>query len=480
MPSKERRLLLVTQHFWPEVFRINDIVQGFLADGIAVDVLCGLPNYPQGRWFDGYSGKGPLREDWQGARLFRCKEIPRTGNSGLRIFLNYVSWPLYAAGALRRLPDPAQHPYDVVLCYNTSPVLMCWPAVLAARRYRVPMVNYVLDIWPENLYSVLPVKNRLLRRVAQRTSDALYRRADRLVTLSEGLQARLQARVGGQNPRGCVERQKTYAVLPQYCEDLYAQPACDDDLARQNAGRFTLLFAGNLSPAQSLETALQAMALLRDAGLTVGQTPPPATAQESAPAAVAPPVASVAGPTPAPTAAPGTKLAAECPTAPIVSSAAERKRGALPIQLLVVGDGMSRAALQQMTARLGLEDCVRFYGSVPPQRIPALAGACDALLVSLSDSPDLGLTVPAKLASCMAMRKPLVVSMDGAGADAARQSGGALVTAACDAAALADSLCRLAAMPADARTALGAAAFAYYQSHYSRSVLLRQLEELLF
>ena len=69
----QKRLLVVTQHFHPENFRINDIVQGFLADGIAVDVLCGLPNYPKGVWFDGYSAKGPFYEEWNGARIFRCR-----------------------------------------------------------------------------------------------------------------------------------------------------------------------------------------------------------------------------------------------------------------------------------------------------------------------------------------------------------------------------------------------------------------------
>ena len=56
------RILVVTQHFWPENFRINDIVEGFVQDGLAVDVLCGLPNYPHGEWFDGYSADGPLRK----------------------------------------------------------------------------------------------------------------------------------------------------------------------------------------------------------------------------------------------------------------------------------------------------------------------------------------------------------------------------------------------------------------------------------
>lgn len=421
MKFENKKLLIVTQHFWPENFRINDIVDGFLADGIRVDVLCGLPNYPKGEWFDGYSADGPFEEDWHGAHIYRCREIPRTGNSSLRIFLNYVSWPVYAALALGRLPGG----YDAVLCYNTSPVLMSWPAILAAKRFRAPLTNYVLDIWPENLYSVLNIGNRFLRRVAQTVSDWHYKKADRLIAMSPGLEAKLRSRVGVKNTGVVRGEDKRYTVIPQYCEDFYAQPACDEALKAQYAGRFNLMFAGNFSPAQSLDTALKAMA----------------------------------------------RVKATCEADP-----------ALPRpHLLLVGDGMSRQSLEEMTDALGLRDeWVRFYGSVKPTEIPALSGAADALLVPLSDSPDLGLTIPAKLASCMAAAKPLLVSINGEGAAAAAESGGALVSPACDDASLAENILQLAAMDADRRAEMGRASFAYYQDHYRRAELLRRIEEFIF
>ena len=413
MSDSGKKLLIVTQHFWPEAFRINDIVEGFLADGIQVDVLCGLPNYPKGEWFDGYTGKGPLEETWHGAHIYRCKEIPRTGNTSIRIFLNYVSWPLYAALALHRLPGG----YDAILCYNTSPVLMSWPAILAARRFRVPLTSYVLDIWPENLYSVLPVKNGFLRWVAEAVSDWHYRHTDRLIAMSPGLAQRLHHRVGSKNSRRCVEKEKKYAVIPQYCEDFYAQPACDAALQQAGKDRFTILFAGNFSPAQSLDTALQAL---------------------------------------------------------------DKIDPDLPIHLVLVGDGMSRQNLEDLTDQLELRDRVTFYGSVKPEQVPALAGAADALLVSLSDSPDLGLTIPAKIASCMAAGKPLLVSLNGEGAKAAGESGGALVSPACDVDALAHNMQLLYHASAEKRAAMGESAHLYYYTHYRRDVLLRQLEDFLF
>lgn len=401
-----RRILVVTQHFWPENFRINDMVEGFLQDGLEVDVLCGLPNYPKGDWFDGYSAHGPWEEHFGAAQVFRAKEWPRKGNTSLNIFLNYVSWPLYAAAALHRLPGG----YDAVFCFNTSPVLMCWPAIRYAKKHKIPFTNYVLDLWPENLYSVLPIRNPLLRRIAQRVSDHLYKKADRLIAMSEPLQQRLCQRTG-KPPR-------LVAAIPQYCEDFYAVPQHDEVLAQRFSGRFNLVFTGTFTPAQSLDMVLRAVLEARAAG-------------------------------------------------------------ADGLHLLLVGDGMSREALQTLARELHADDAVTFYGSVPAKEVPKFTTLADALLISLSDSPDLGLTVPGKLASYMAAGKPVVASMNGAGAAAVQESGGGLVSPACDQHALAQNLVQLVTMAPSQRDALGANAKAYYLTHYRRAELLRRLETFI-
>lgn len=401
-----KRILVVSQHFWPENFRINDIVEGFLQDGLAVDVLCGLPNYPKGEWFDGFNAKGPLTGSYHGARVFRAKELPRRGNTGASIFLNYISWPLYARFALHRLPGN----YDAVFCFNTSPVLMCWPAAVYAKKHGVPLTNYVLDIWPENLYSVLPVQNKLLRRLAAAVSDNLYKRADRLVAMSEPLQARLMARTG--KPAAKV------AVIPQYCEDFYAVPQLDAALRARFGGRFNLVFTGTFTPAQSLETVIDAVQ-------------------------------------------------------------AARAAGAETLHLLLVGDGMSREALEKRVAECNAGGCVTFYGSVPAADIPKFTALADALIVCLSASPDLGMTVPAKVASYMAAGKPVLASMDGAGFAAIQEAGCGYASPACDAAALAENLLALYRLPPAARAALGQKAKDYYLAHYRRDILLRKLEDFI-
>ena len=286
---------------------------------------------------------------------------------------------------------------------------MCWPAIRYAKKHGVPFTNYVLDLWPENLYSVLPVKNGALRAMAQGVSDWLYKRCDRLIAMSEPLAQRLRERTG--------KLADKVAVIPQYCEDFYAVPCPDEALQQRFGGRFNLVFTGTFTPAQSLETVIRA----------VGQ--------------------------------------------------ARRKTGA-DLHLLLVGDGMSRAALAQFVREEDAGGYVTFYGSVPAKDIPRFTTLADALIVSLSDSPDLGLTVPGKVASYMAAGKPVLASMDGAGHDAVAEAGG-LASPACDAGALAENLAALCALSPGARAEMGARIKTYYETHYRRAQILRRLETFI-
>ncbi|HIW54092.1 MAG TPA: glycosyltransferase family 4 protein [Candidatus Ruthenibacterium merdigallinarum] len=401
--AEKKRLLVVSQHYWPENFRITDICEGFAAGGFEVDVLCGIPNYPKGEWFEGYGPRGPRREERAGVQIFRAREVRRRGNTALRIFLNYVSFPLCALANLRRLPGG----YDAVLCYETSPVLMIFPAWVYAKLHRLPLTTYVLDLWPENLYSVLPVKNRLLRAVAKGVSHWLYRRCGRLIAMSDALAEMLRA----------VAPAAEVVTIPQYCEDFYAEDVRDEALAARFAGRFNVVFTGNISPAQDL-------------GLLV------ACAQRL------------------------------------------RRENRRDIHFVIVGDGMSREALQAQIEREGLGEWFSFEGQRPARDIPRYTGVAGALFAALADSADLGLTVPAKITSYLAAGKPCLVAVNGEAARVIQQAGAGLASGAGDAAALYENLVRLADMPAEERAGMGARGRSWYRAHFSRALLLERLKAL--
>ena len=184
----KKRILIVSQHFWPENFRISDIAQGFVENEIEVDVLCGIPNYPNGIIPEGYGYFKNTKQDYFGAKVYRSWEITRKGNSSLRILLNYISFPFFATFKSIGLMGKK---YDAVFCYETSPVYMIFPAIFYSRIKKVPLTTYVLDLWPENFYSVVDLKSPFLRKICEKTSHWHYKKSDKLIAMSPSLKEKL-------------------------------------------------------------------------------------------------------------------------------------------------------------------------------------------------------------------------------------------------------------------------------------------------
>ena len=85
------RILIIGQYFWPENFRINDLVKSLIEKGIQVDVLTGKPNYPEGLIHSGYSFWGCQICQWGGASVYSVPLIPRGKKGAFRLAINYIS-----------------------------------------------------------------------------------------------------------------------------------------------------------------------------------------------------------------------------------------------------------------------------------------------------------------------------------------------------------------------------------------------------
>ncbi len=393
----KKRLLIVAQHFWPEDFRINDIADGFVQNDVEVDVLCGIPNYPKGRFYPGYSTFKNRRQSKDGIEIFRALEIPR-GSSSLGIFLNYVSYPFFSLFTMVRL---CGRRYDSILCYETSPVLMIFPAIVISKIKRAPLYSYVLDLWPENLYSVLPIKNKLLRAVASGVSAWHYRHGGHLIALSSGMKERLLD-ITGRND---------IAVFPQYCEDIYAE----NSSPKGNRGKvFNIMFAGNFSPAQGLDMLIELAKLCRDEGIK-------------------------------------------------------------EVKFSMYGDGMSHADFVFDVEKNRLLEYFDFFGRVSIEDVIIASNDADALFVSLNTSADLDLTVPAKVSSCMAMCRPLLCALSGAGAATIEEAGCGYCSRPGDVDELFDNLKQLLSLSEGQLNKLSHNAKDYYEKYLSRDAVLPEL-----
>ena len=254
--KSNKKLLVVSQHFWPETFRINDLCDFLLEKNCDIEVLCGIPNYPKGKVFDGYSVFKNRKQYHKGMLVKRALEVPRGTNTNFRIFINYVSFPF---AGLFHIPRFLTKDYDKIFIFQTSPVIMGLPAILLGKLKRIETTMYVLDLWPENLFSVLDIKNKFLRKLATKISHWHYRHTDKLIVLSEKMKSRVMEVTN--------IAEENIIVIPQVCEKIYETDIVDKKLATKFSKGFNVLFTGSITPAQSFETIIAAAKQLKSEGL---------------------------------------------------------------------------------------------------------------------------------------------------------------------------------------------------------------------
>ena len=245
------RILIVSQYFWPENFRINDIAVGLQEKGHLVTVLTGLPNYPEGKFYPGYSFFSKSKENWQGIDIIRARQFPRGNGHSFLLLLNYLSFVLSASWKACWLPKQ----FDKVFVFQLSPIFLAIPAIVAKKRLKIPLYHNVQDLWPESLASTNRGKNKWLLNWVGKISDYIYHQADFLWTPSRSFQNILIK-------RGVPENRIEY--LPNSTESYYKPVEKEKQYAHLFSGQFHFVLAGNIGEAQGIELILSAAANLKN------------------------------------------------------------------------------------------------------------------------------------------------------------------------------------------------------------------------
>ena len=246
------RLLVVSQYFWPENFRINDLVAEFVKRGHQVTVLTGLPNYPDGKIFSQFRTE-PLRYSYfEGAEVVRVPLMPR-GNGGLRLILNYLTFALSAS--VLGLWKLRGRQFDVIFTCQLSPVTVGLPAVVVRAIKRVPMAFWVLDLWPETLQALGVVRSPSLLHIVGKLVAFIYRRCDLILAQSKSFIPQIQRYADS-------GRRITY--FPSWAEQVFnTQDVAPASEIALKAGSFNVMFAGNIGDSQDFPAILAAADLLR-------------------------------------------------------------------------------------------------------------------------------------------------------------------------------------------------------------------------
>lgn len=244
---------MVSQYFWPENFRVNDLVQEWTKRGHAVTVLTGKPNYPAGQVFPAFRDNPAQFGTYHGARVVRAPMLARAQGS-LRLVLNYLSYVVGAglAGPWRLRGEA----FDTVFVFEPSPITVGLPAILMGRLKRAPVVFWVLDLWPETLAAIGVVRSPRLLGAVGRLVSFIYNRCTLVLGQSRGF--------GASIAKYCRDPGKI-RYFPSWSEDVFAEadapPATE---VPSTSGTFSVLFAGNVGEAQDLPAVLDAAERLRD------------------------------------------------------------------------------------------------------------------------------------------------------------------------------------------------------------------------
>jgi len=247
------KVLILSQHYWPETFRINEVAESLIAAGCEVTVLTGQPNYPEGRIFDGYRAASLAVETHPaGYRIHRVPLCPRGPGGAKRLVANYLSF--LTAAAILGPWSLRGRSFDVIFVYGTSPILQAIAGIVLKRIKRAKLVTWVQDLWPQSLEVTGFVRNpRLLGAVAT-VVRWIYRRNDLLLVQSHAFELPVRA-MAGTTP---VE------YHPNPGELAFSAPATDGPPALTLPEGFNVVFAGNFGTVQALETVVEAAALLAD------------------------------------------------------------------------------------------------------------------------------------------------------------------------------------------------------------------------
>ncbi len=233
------KILVISQYYSPEPFRITDICEELVRQGHEVLVVTGIPNYPEGKIYPDYRRKKKRNEIINGVRVHRCFTVGRRSGALFR-FLNYYSYSFSSAIYTARLREK----FDVVFVNQLSPVMMAKAGIGYKKKHQTKMVLYCMDLWPESLTVGGVRKGSILYRYFYKVSAKIYAQADRILVSSRSFSKYFQDEFGISDT----------LYLPQYAETLF----CAEQCQKQPDGKIDVMFAGNIGTAQSVDTIIWA------------------------------------------------------------------------------------------------------------------------------------------------------------------------------------------------------------------------------
>ncbi len=244
------RILVISQYFYPENFRINDLCIGLKEKGHKVSVFTSKPNYPSGKFFKGYNFFNKSQDYYQGIRIYRSPIIPRGNGSGLRLFINYISFVIFGAFRLLFINDK----FDKIFVYAPSPITVGYLGIIASFKFNVKSYLWVHDLWPESVKDAGGINNKLILYLIDLMTRSIYYFYKTILVQSPHFK------------RYLIEQsvnESKIVYYPYYAENYYRIVKPKEEIKSLFGEGLKFVFAGNIGVAQSFDTIIEAAKILK-------------------------------------------------------------------------------------------------------------------------------------------------------------------------------------------------------------------------
>ena len=251
------KLLLISQYFYPENFKINDLIFSLKERGHQITVLTGKPNYSKAHFFEGYGWKSDDFEIINGIPVYRANLFSRRNGGALRLFLNYFSFAHLASLKLRKIKGS----FDAIFVYEPSPITVGIPAIFAKKRFKAPIYFWAQDLWPESLVAVGGVRNKFILGFFNSLTKWIYNHSKKVLIQSNGFREYILNQ-GISNDK--------ILFYPNPTEDFY-KPLLGVKEYQEffKKDNFNIIFAGNIGEAQSFITIIEAINNIKELPIKV-------------------------------------------------------------------------------------------------------------------------------------------------------------------------------------------------------------------
>lgn len=242
------KILIVTQYFYPENFRINDLAIELKKRGHEVTIFTGKPNYPQGEYYEEYSFKKDDDEIWEGIKIYRCPlRARKTGN--INLIKNYLSFVYWGKKYIKKL---YKNEYDCIYVFEVSPITVALPAIKLKKRLKIPIILNVQDLWPDSVVAVTGMKNIFFIGLLNKLVKYVYNNCDLVLCASPSFVKKIQE---------CGIRSDKVKYWPQY-SIVEKSNGCKNNIF--NKSKFNITFTGNIGEAQAIDIAINTAYNLKD------------------------------------------------------------------------------------------------------------------------------------------------------------------------------------------------------------------------